>query len=426
MDFPIFEENKATYIDAFNTVGPVFECIDILGKKVVACPRIVYRVKDEKEYKKYQNYSKSATTLGKALVAKAKALEEVHIPAIEKLLNNPNPLQNGDDMIETLTGLYALTGNAYLYGNSSQPSKKKWSELYALPTDMKIISGGPMNPVKGYKVNCWTDENEFPADQIKHFKTFNPNFSLQGEQLYGVSPLKSEQYGLDTIKNADKQADKQMKNGGIFGLITPENKEDQLTDPQKADMHERISAARASNDELSRMIPASIGLKWTQIGLASGELELLNISNAKADSIYRKYHIPLQFRNQDSATYNNLPVANRKFVFDAVAPICRKIDTGLTEFICQPYNTATETYVIHLDYMGLPELNDDMVAAVTWLQNSPFLTMNEKREVIGYGRSTEAGMDQILINRNTVLLADVLAGKVNTQRNDNSGSTDVN
>jgi HK97 family phage portal protein len=423
---PIVQENNQTYIDAFNNVGPVFECVDIIAKKVVACPRIVYRIKDQAEYKKFLNYSKSSTTLGKALIAKAKALEEVHIPEIEKLLNNPNKLQNGDDFLETTAGLFLLTGNAYVYGNSSQPSKKKWSEIYALPTDMKIISGGPLDPIEGYKVNFWTDPEMFPAAQIKHIKTFNPNYSTNGRQLYGLAPLRSQLFSLDIIENADKQADKQMKNGGIFGLITPENKEDQLTEPQKQDMHDRISSARKSNDELSRMIPASIGLKWTQIGLASGDLQLLEISDAKADGVYRVYHIPLQFRNQDSATYNNLPVANRKFVFDAVAPICRKIDVGLTEFICPAYNTATETYVIHLDFMGLPELNDDMVAAVTWLQNSPFLTMNEKREVIGYGRSAEAGMDQILVNRNTVLLADVLSGKVTTQSNNNSGSGLVN
>lgn len=424
---PVMKEERETYIEAFNKISPVFECVDIIAKKVVACPRIVYRIKDQAEYKKFLQYSKSSSTLGKALIAKAKALEEVHIPAIEKLLTKPNPMQNGDDLLETLSGLFLLTGNAYLYGNGSMPKNKKWSELYALPTDMHIISGGPLEPIQGYRVNCWTDDNnEFPADQVKHFKTFNPNYSTTGRQLYGQSPLRSQLYALDTIENADKQADKQMKNGGIFGLITPENKEDQLTDDQKKDMHERISTARKSNDELSRMIPASIGLKWTQIGLASGDLQLLEISDAKADGVYRVYHVPLQFRSQDSATYNNLPVANRKFIFDAVAPITRKIEIGLTEFICSPYNSTTETYVIHLDYMGLPELNADMQSAAEWLQNSPMLTLNEKREILGFGRSAEPGADEIFLNRNTVRLRDIMDGKVTTQSNDNSGSNAVN
>lgn len=423
---PVVKEDRETYVDAFNAVGAVYEAVDIITKKVVACPRIVYRVKNQVEYKKFLDYSKSPHTLGKALVAKAKALEEVHVPEIEKLLTNPNKTQNGDDFFETLTGLFLLTGNAYAYGNSSLPKQKKWSEIFALPTDMTIVSGGAMEPVKGYRVNCWDYNDPFPADQIKHFKTFNPNYSTTGQQLYGQSPLRAYLYPIDILKNSDQQADKQIKNGGIFGLITPENKEDQLTDEQKGDLKEQLQSGRRSDDELSRIIPSSIALKWQQIGLASGDLQLVELSGAKADDIYRCYHIPLQFRSQDSATYNNLPVANRKFIFDAVAPICRKLEVGLTEFICTPYNKTGETYVIHLDFMSLPELNSDMVAAVTWLQNSPFLTLNEKREVIGYGRLEEQGMDQILLNRNTVLLSQVLDGTVLTTHNPASESNAVN
>jgi HK97 family phage portal protein len=423
---PVMKEDRETYVNAYNTVGAVMECVDIITKKVVACPRIVYKIKDQKEYKKFLNYSKSAETLGKALVAKAKAMEEVHMPEIEKLLNNPNKQQNGDDFIETITGLFLLTGNAYIYGNSSLPRNKKWSEVYALPTDMTIVTGGPMEPIKGYRVNCWdTNISDFPADQIKHFKTFNPNYSTTGQQLYGMSTLRPYLYSLDILQNADRQADKQVKNGGIFGLLMPENKEDNLSDDQNKDLKEGLQSARRSDDELARMVPVSIAMKWQQIGLPSGDLQLIELSGAKADDIYRGYHIPLQFRNQDSATYNNLPVANRKFIFDAVAPICRKEEVGLTEFYCAPYNTDKEQYVIHLDFMSLPELNSDMVAAVSWLQNSPMLTPNEKREVIGYGRSEEPGMDSILINRNTVFMADVLAGKVDQTQNSQSGSNAV-
>lgn len=423
---PVYQMDNFDFIKkGFNVVGAVYECVDILAKKVVAAPKIVYRVRDEKEYKKFLDYSKSSHTLNKALIAKAKGLEEVSMPQIERLLLNPNPMQNGDDFYETLAGFFLLTGNAYAYGVGSNPSTKKWSEIYALPTQMKIIGGGPMEPVSGYVVELWNSE-PYPADQVKHFKTFNPNYDPMGRQLYGLSPLSAYLYALDILKNSDVQADKQVKNGGIFGLITPENKEDQLSDEQKDDLKEQLQSARASSADLARFVPSSIALKYQQIGLPSSDIQLLETSGAKADDIYRAYHIPLQFRNQDSATYNNLPVANRKFVFDAVAPICRKFDVGLTEFICKPYNTAKDRYVIHSDYMALPEMNDDMQKMSEWLNNSPQLTLNEKREIQGFGRSTQPGSDEIFINRNTVRLQDVMDGKITTTPNDQSGTPLVN
>lgn len=422
---PVFQYQQFDFISkAYNVVGAAYECIDIIQKKVVACPRIVYRIKDQKEYKKYLEYSKSSHTLGKALIAKAKGLEEVSLPAIEKLLENPNDQQNGDDVMEQLAGLYLIKGNAYLYGTGSNPSNKKWSEVYALPTEMTIVSGGPMEPIKEYIVQIWTSD-PIPAAQVKHFKTFNPNYDPQGRQLYGLAPLTAYLYALDILKNGDKQADKQLKNGGKLGILTPENKEDQLTDPQKKDLHELLADAYNSNDELARLIPASISMKFLEIGLSTSDLQMLEITDAKADDIYRCFHIPLQMRSQDSATYNNLPVANRKFIFDAVAPICRKLEVGLTEFYCTPYNNGKEKYVIHLDYMALPELNSDMQAAAEWLQNSPMLTLNEKREILGFGRSNQPGTDEIFLNRNSVRLQDIMDGKVQTTQNDQSGSAAV-
>src|SRR5690606_40939907 len=57
---------------------------------------------------------------------------------------------------------------------------------------------------------------------------------------------------------------------------------------------------------LARLVPASVPLEWTEIGLSSADMELLNHSNASADDIYRGYHVPLFFRTLDSSTYNNV------------------------------------------------------------------------------------------------------------------------
>lgn len=405
----------------FESVGAVFECVDIIVKKIIACPRIVYRIKDQKEYKKYLNYAKSADTLPQMLISKAKALEEITNPQIDRLLNKPNPDQDGDTVYESIAAQYLLQGNAYLYGNAGSQSNitaKKWSELWAIPGQMNIVSGGFMQPVKEYKMQWYQQDKPFPAAQIKHFKTLNPRYNVNGEQLYGTSPLQAYLYSLDILKNADKQSDKQMKNGGKMGLLSPENKEDTWSDNQIQQMGASLKDAHASDDELSRTIPLSIAVKWTEIGLSSSELEILKTSDAKADDIYRAYHIPLQFRNQDSATYNNLPVANRQMVYNAVAPVCRRLSIGLTDFICPAYNTATETYIIEIDFTSLPELHDDVKSTVEWLMACDFLSQNEKREVIGWGRSAEPGMDEFFINKNKVRLQDIMAGKVNANTSD--------
>lgn len=412
----IIKPDNYNYIEkGFEQVGAVFECVDIIVKKFIACPWIVYRIKDQKEYKKYLNLAQNPDNIPQMLIQKAKALEEVSMPDIENLLENPNPYWEGDATWELLAALYLLKGNAYLYGNAGLSARRasgKWSEIWAIPSDMLIKSGGFMEPIKSYVMNYYTQQNPFPANQIKHFKTLNPAYHATGQNLYGTSPLRPYLYPMDIIKNTDKQIDKQMKNGGTFGLLTPQNKEDNWSAVQLDQLQESFTAAYKSKEELARVLPLSVPVDWQQVGLSMGDLQAISISDAKADDIYRGYHVPLQFRNQDTATYNNLPVANRKFIYDAVAPVCRRFSVGLTDFIAKPYNTATDKYVIEKDYTGLPELNDDAKTTSAWLSQADFLTPNEKREVMRYGRSAEAGMDDTWIDIKKVRVADILSGKV--------------
>lgn len=408
-------ENYAYVEKGFEQVGAVYECVDIIVKKMIACPRIVYRVKDQKEYKKYLNFSQSPDTLAQSILAKSKALEEVSHPQIERLLNSPNSEQTEDSAFETLFALYLLDGNAYLYGNAGNDADRKagkWSEIWAIPSPMLIKSGGFMKPIDSYIMALYQQNVPFPANQIKHFKTLNPRYQATGQQLYGTSPLRPYLYSLDILKNADRQADKQVKNGGTMQLLSPENKEDSWGQDQIDQLQVSLKDAHKSNNELDRTIPLSIAIKATKIGLTSAELELLKLSDAKADDIYRCYHMPLQFRNQDTATYNNLPVANRQLIYNAVAPHCRKFGLGLTNFICTPYNTSHAQYIIELDYTGLSELNDDMKTVAEWLDLCWDLTPNERRDVKRWGRSSEPGMDQIWVPITLTPMKSILDGSV--------------
>lgn len=408
-------ENYAYVEKGFEQVGAVYECVDIIVKKIIACPRIVYRVKDQKEYKKYLNYSQSADTLPLAMLTKGKALEEVSHSQIEKLLNQPNPDEDGDTMFERMVALYLLDGNAYLYGNAGNDADRaaqRWSELWAIPGQMLIKSGGFMQPIKEYIMAMYTQNTPFPANQIKHFKTLNPRYQATGQQLYGISPLRAYLFSMDILRNADKQADKQVKNGGAMQLLSPENKEDIWSSEQIEQLGQSLKDAYKSDTQLDRTVPLSIAIKATKIGLTSAELELLQLSDAKADDIYRCYHMPLQFRTQDTATYNNLPVANRQLIYNAVAPHCRKFGRGLTDFICTPYNTSHAQYIIELDYTGLPELTDDVKTVSEWLEKCWDLTPNEKREVKRWGRSSEPGMDQIWVPITQTPMKDIMDGKV--------------
>lgn len=417
-DWPILNEDGYDYVNnAYEAVGAVWECVSMISNKILECPKIVYEVKDEQKYKQYKNLSKSLNPIDriKADTMKADVLEEVRVKEIEKLLNNPNPSQNGDEYDELRITLLLLTGNCYVYGNASEDriKSKLWSELFALP-DMHIVSGGLLEPVKAYYMFWNTDKQElFPVDQVKHIKTTNPNFTLTGTQLYGIAPLRRYLYELEALKNGNKQSNKQLKNGTEFGVVAPKNKEDQWTKDQKTDFKEHLSRAEGSTDFLSNWLPSSIPLDFLKMGLSAADMELLATMKVKAEDIYRCFHVPLFKRTMEHSALNNMREGGKQFIYDAVAPWATKLDAADTEFICDPYKKKFgKNYIIKRDITSLPELSADMKEMSEWLNNSPQLTLNEKREVMGFGKSTEPGMDRIVVPRTWATLQDVVDGKV--------------
>jgi HK97 family phage portal protein len=398
---PLMNTDRFDYVgQGYESVGAVYECVSAILNKIIACPRIVYQIKDEQRYKVYKGLVASANPQDQATAKRMKAevMVEVKVDKIENLLNNPNPQQNGDEFFELLAGMFLLHGNAFIYGNDGDGRSRKWTELWAMP-QMHIISGGVMKPVKEYFL-FWNTEQEtkFVADNIKHIKTFNPNYDLTGSQLYGLSPLRAYVYSLATSREGDIRANKQLKNGTEFGIVSPKNKEDQWDKVQKTDFKERLVRGYESNNPLAQWFPSSIPLDFTRIGLSIADMELLKLKGVTAEDVYRAYKRPLAFLNQDASTYNNLRTANQMFIREAVAPVADRIAGALTDFICTPYRkTDGKVYRIELDYMSLPEMQADMKEMVEWLSKAWWIAGDDKRETMGWGRTGLPGMDVPLV-----------------------------
>lgn len=393
-DQPIVSEDNFQYIkEGYMSVGAVYECVDLIMKKVLACPIICYRIKSEQGYKKFENLLKSNNPIDvvKASKMKADVLEEVSPDNVQRLIDQPNPKQTWDEFISMIVALYLITGNSLVYGNASEERsrKKEWSEIWALPfaPDMITIeSGGVYDPVKKYTINYngGEDSLKFDADEIKHIKTINPDYSTMGNQLFGMSPLRPYISNLLADKFGTDQAAKILRNGMKFGMLTPRHKEDALSREQGDNLSDKLKEVFYSNEAMKRIIPGSIAMDYVPIGLDISDLRLLEISKASREDIYRAYHIPLTYAYNDSSTFNNKASDGKQFIYQAVAPVADAICKSLSQFICTPYNKDKTKYILKFDYMSLPEMSVDMKDMASWMGTSWWLSGDEKRYGMGY------------------------------------------
>lgn len=374
--------NPQTYdfVSTVHTIGAVYETTDIIMKKVYSSPLVIYKIKDKKKLQQSKNLERTDPV--QSYLLKAQAIEEVDVPAISKLLDNPNPYQDRVNFIWTTGLVYLLTGNSFVYGNIVN---NKPQMLYPIP-DMNIITNDNyLDPILGYSYNFSGDLKAFEKDEIYHIKTGNPvRIDNTFWYLYGLSPLAAYLESIRTIDEAEKQTSKQMKNGGVFGILSPRDKEDQWTPAQRNALSDRIKEARISNDELTRIFPSAISLNWQQIGLSSADLQLIEQKKVSQQDIYRAYHVPFEYASGDNSTFNNGETSMKKLGYDAVAPVCNALSRMLTNFVGKPYGD----YIIELDYTQLPEMAvnmKDVSDYVSKLVDKGILTRDEARTALKYG-----------------------------------------
>lgn len=413
-------DNTFTYVqNGYQFNADVFTCVDLILSKLAACPPIVYEVTKENlpKVQKYRNLLQSGTIEGyiKAKEIETKAMKEVYMPQISDLLMTPNRYQTYADFIKHYCGFYLLTGNSYVYFNGINPTNRKWGEMYVLPAQfMQIISGGPFEPIKGYRVInqrfFGSDMFDFDASNVSHLKSFNPNYTNYGSQLYGQSPLMAYRLTMQKNKDGRIEANKQMVNGGARGILTPGTGAQPLNPDQAKDLKEQISrrVSSTSSDLIDRIYAGASPLTWQQIGLPVADMMLLESLQFDRTDICNAYHIPVTCLNDmNAATDNNVAAHMKQMIYNAVMPMANLASDRFTRDICPQYTVGNKTYIIQLDTTSLPEMAADMGALATWASQSWWLTPNEKRLAMGYGASREQLTDKLIVPSNMMQLDDL-------------------
>lgn len=374
-NLPTLDYDNHDYYNAYRTIGAVYETTDLIASKINSADILVYTVVDQAKLKQSQKLFKSNPEASR--IIKAKAIREVtDHEQINKILNKPNDYMNKSQFIESLAKMYMLRGNAFVYGAMAG---KRPTQLIPF-ADMQIIAdhNDILNPIRGYEYII--DGYEFICEphEMYHLKTGNPKMiTLDFQHLYGVSPLSAYLEPMRTIKEANEQASKQMKNGGKMQLISPKEKEDQLGAEQRLAFKEAIQYAHRSDGQLSRLIPASFAVDVKDIGLSSAELQLIEQKRASSEDVYRAFHVPLHYFSSDNSSYNNLSTAVKQLIYDAVSPISVAISQMLTDFVGKPYGD----YVIEIDLTTLPEMASDMGEISKWMYDGYELGVFNQDEV---------------------------------------------
>ncbi|WP_077920401.1 phage portal protein [Spirosoma sp. 209] len=371
----------------------VFTIADWKAQRLAMAPPIQYEVKDQKSYRKFKAYTPYQKANEYVLRSKALAEVEDERDVVNQSLAQPNPLQTWGELMYALS-VYWDFGNALLYGPQVQggPNDGFARQLFLLPTGQYSGKNASISGFE-YFVDVLSS-TPHPLSQIEgrsvlHLRRFNPDPTLQGGQLWGMSKLAPARRLLTKSINALDAEAEAMQNRGSRSIIFPKYYEGfeppAGSEAEKAgeDMRRKLKQAGSGG-----IATNSIELGSINIGASPVDLNILQSNIGTKEEFCALWHLDansvFSSTTEGSLGGNKQEEANKASLRGGVLPDQALIYQKLSEWWLGPYN-ARNKYERHIEANTdvYPELQQDKKELFSWLSMVP-LTGDEMREAAGY------------------------------------------
>ncbi|WP_150288091.1 phage portal protein [Rhabdaerophilum calidifontis] len=303
----------------------------------------------------------------------------------EQLLRRPNPRQSGPELMEAVYGHLLLSGNAYcaLLAEADAPR-----EIHVLRPDRVSVVTGPDGWPAGYEYAVGASVTRFGVEPsglspILHLRLFDPL-----EDHYGFAPLAAAQVALEMHEAASRWNKALLDNSArpSGALVYASQGNDNLSDDQFDRLKAELETAFQGSGNAGRPILLEGGLDWKPLSLTPKDMDFLEARAGAAREIALALGVPpLLLGLPGDNTHANYAEANRAFWRTTVLPLASRTMAAMAHWL-QPLFAETLRFEPDLD--RIEALAAERAALWKRVGEAPFLTEEEKREALGYGRRT--------------------------------------
>lgn len=385
------DDNDETYIrEGYQRNATIYSIINLITKAATTVPFQIYQVKSESKMKQYKSMTSGhldGSAIYRANLLKKSAFELVTDTDLEAVLKRPNPEQSFSSWLQELIAFGKLTGNRYIYGISPEtgPNQGKFKQLYVMPSQLiEIVSGGLMDPIQAYKI-MYNGEYLIAPENMCHIKDFNPDYNSTGSNLYGQSPLRAGLRVMMSNNEAVTTGLKYLQNQTSRGMLV--SKDGTLNETQAQALKDKFRKTYQGSNNAGDIVITPKDLSWVNFGLTASDLSLIEQYNGTVKDLCNIYNIPVSLlNNTEASTFNNVKEAKKALYQNAVIPELIKIRDELNRWLVPQY--GADLY-FDFDFTAISEMQEEVDKLVSQLTAAWWVTPNEKREAMSYGKDEE-------------------------------------
>lgn len=418
-----YVDDKITYIEKGYTMNDlVYGAVKLIVDKAILAPWAPYEVVDEAEYAKMQIFAKQLHIPG-ALQAfkecKRKALKPAkNDEALIERLKYPNE-ENTLSKHHAALFTYKLITGDYFELWSLAPgglNKGKPISLDYLPPQYMSITASNTIPARvlSYSLDNFSI-TPFTKEQILHEYYFNPHWDINGEQLFGLSPLEAMRRRMQRNNENQEASARSAQNGGTIGvgyLDDPRLRMEDQTQAQANALRDSMNKYKKNGVLKSRTTVVS-GYKvgWSQWGLSPVDLDIMESEKWDMRMIYGAYGVPSQLGNDpDNKSFNSLVEAEKALTSRCALPLLNDREQSLTRKLHSLPAYKNSRIVISYDMTVYRELEEDKAKQADWLNKAYWIKGRRKQEMMGEEVDmNEPLLDKYIIPSGLMLMEDLNA-----------------
>lgn len=343
-----------------------------------------------------------------------KWIEDKNNP-LQKLIDRPNPYQDGVEQRAEVYTFYLTTGNAYEYapriegGNSDGQALEKW----VMPSQFtNIRTGGWMNPVAGYELDMFGSNPRFmPFKDVLHIRTPNLEYG-EGQELYGMSPLRAGLLSLNRSNANSTASTNSFENMGMAGIISEktDGMTGPLTDEQRQYEEDRIQSDYMGVFNQGKTMVTNADITYTKLGLSPVDLNLIEDKKATLRDFCNIYNVSsVLFNDNANSTYNNVLEAKKSAYTDAVMPLVERYIAKLSAWLVDSYGGSDKVRII-ADTSDIAVLQDDKAEQAAWvtsLIDRGVISRGKGNEIMGFDVPDDPMMDVHTVSMGVIPLNEI-------------------
>ena len=264
--------------------------------------------------------------------------EEVVSSDILTLLNDVNPDSTKYELFFATQAMLDMTGNAYWYLARDNEGTGKIRQIYFIsPEKMTILldKDNQLN-IKGYVYGAKGNEVVFEANEIIHFKNFNPNGGYPRPHT-GVGVVQSALWAIETDNEARNWNYSFFKNSARpDGVLSTEQI---LGDSEFKRLKEQWEQTHRGSGNVGKTALLESGLKWQDISKTQKDMDFIAQRTFSRDEILSIFRVPKTVVGiTDDVNRANAEASDYVFAKRTIKPLMQRFITVLNEYLLPEYD----------------------------------------------------------------------------------------